>query len=75
LFSEEDILMPNGNMIRPDRVIRQQDSLVVVDYKTGKKDDKHIIQVNSYCEALRQMGYPVVKGAIIYTEDKEVNYV
>lgn len=75
LFSEEDILMPDGNMIRPDRVIRQQDSLVVVDYKTGKKDDKHIIQVNSYCEALRQMGYPVVKGAIIYTEDKEVNYV
>ncbi|MCZ2472175.1 UvrD-helicase domain-containing protein [Aquirufa ecclesiirivi] len=74
-ISEEDILLPNGNMIRPDRVIKQNQTLIVVDYKTGKKKDSHQSQVNSYCEALRQMGYPEVKGAIIYTMDKAVEYV
>ncbi|CAM4326104.1 hypothetical protein EWU23_01250 [Cytophagaceae bacterium 50C-KIRBA] len=74
-LSEEDILLPDGNAIRPDRVIKQNESLIVVDYKTGKKEEKHINQVNSYCDALRQMGYPKVKGAIIYTVDKVVKYV
>ncbi|MHA8086400.1 UvrD-helicase domain-containing protein [Aquirufa sp. Wall-65K1] len=74
-FSEEDILLPDGNVIRPDRVVKRNDALMVVDYKTGKKDVKHIEQVNTYCEALRKMGHSDVKGVIIYTEDKEVNYV
>ncbi|MHA8098633.1 UvrD-helicase domain-containing protein [Aquirufa aurantiipilula] len=74
-ISEEDILLPDGNVIRPDRVIKKKESLIVVDYKTGKKEEKHLTQVNSYCEALRKMGYVDVQGAIIYTVNKEVTYV
>lgn len=74
-ISEEDILLPDGNIIRPDRVVKKKDSLIVVDYKTGKIKDEHLNQVNAYCGALRKMGYADVKGAIIYTMNKEVIYV
>jgi ATP-dependent helicase/nuclease subunit A len=75
LFAEQDILCPNGQIIRPDRVVYLNNTTFVVDFKTGKKSDQHILQVDEYVAVLVTMGYEHVKGVIIYLESQEIVYV
>jgi len=39
LFLERDILCPDGEVVRPDRVIQQNDTTIIIDFKTGKVDE------------------------------------
>jgi CRISPR/Cas system-associated exonuclease Cas4 (RecB family) len=75
LFAEQDILCPNGQIIRPDRVVQLLNTIWVIDFKTGNKSDKHIKQVKEYVSVLELMGYIEVKGVIIYLENQETLYV
>jgi len=75
LFSEQDILCPNGKIIRPDRVVIINDTTWVVDFKTGNKSDLHKIQILNYISVLEQMGNINVKGVLIYLESQETIYV
>lgn len=75
LFTEQDILCPNGKVIRPDRVVKINDITWVVDFKTGNKSDKHKEQIQEYMAVLDQMGYVNVKGVLIYLESQETIYV
>ena len=75
LFAEQDILCPNGQIIRPDRVVKLLNTIWVIDFKTGNKSDKHIKQVKEYVSVLELMGYMEVKGVIIYLENQETLYV
>lgn len=54
---ERDIITPRGDVIRPDRVIRRDDTFIIVDYKTGKQEDQHQAQIKRYAEVLADM-YP-----------------
>ncbi|MBQ0016548.1 MAG: hypothetical protein KBT04_06155, partial [Bacteroidales bacterium] len=56
----------DGQVKRPDRIIFNPDSTLVVDFKTGKEQPNHNQQVKEYCDAIRQMGYPHVRGFLIY---------
>ncbi|MGL1889906.1 MAG: UvrD-helicase domain-containing protein [Reichenbachiella sp.] len=70
--NESSILLTNGRMKRPDRVISQNDKAVVIDYKTGQKSSKHKEQVQEYKDLLVQMGYKEVIGYLIYFSEPEV---
>lgn len=56
--------------LRPDRIIRRPDGqILVIDYKTGKRDDKNYLRkLNSYIDRLRRV-FPdaPVAGRIWYT--------
>jgi ATP-dependent helicase/nuclease subunit A len=69
LWIERDILLPSGAILRPDRVMRKGDNLVVLDYKTGQANATHTIQVQQYATHLRQM-YPglQISGYLWYLE-------
>ncbi len=75
LFKERDILCPDGEFIRPDRVISQNDSTIIVDFKTGKPHDKHISQLKGYQAALVLMGFHNVKAVLIYIENQHIEEV
>jgi ATP-dependent exoDNAse (exonuclease V) beta subunit len=76
VLNEHEIILPDGNIIKPDRVMVYDDSTVVVDYKFGKKHSKHYLpQVTSYMDALKSMGYPNVHGYIWYVFLDEVQEV
>lgn len=75
LFAEQDILCPNGEIIRPDRVVRFDEETIIIDFKTGKKSDNHHVQVKKYVSALQSMGYENSLGIIIYLESQEIVYV
>jgi ATP-dependent helicase/nuclease subunit A len=60
---------------RPDRVIRQEDKMVVIDFKFGKALPKYRRQVARYMELLRQMGHKQVEGYLWYVDEQQVEQV
>lgn len=66
LHRERNIIRPNGESKRPDRVMIKGDMAVVVDYKFGDENRAYARQIAAYMKELREMGYSVVKGYIWY---------
>ncbi|MCL2245521.1 MAG: UvrD-helicase domain-containing protein [Lentimicrobiaceae bacterium] len=66
VLNETSILFPDGNLLRPDRVVFLEDKVVVIDYKTGEPHASHKEQVDQYGEAIRKMGHENVEGHILY---------
>ena len=64
--NEAGIIGPDGQLLRPDRVMLRKGEAVVVDYKTGSERPEHRRQVASYMHALSQIGYPQVSGYVYY---------
>jgi ATP-dependent exoDNAse (exonuclease V) beta subunit len=65
-YNEKDILLNDSTVLRPDRVVIDGNKVIVIDYKTGKKDAKHKQQMTEYIEALRQMGYLHSEYHLVY---------
>ena len=58
----------NNEVIRPDRIVFTPECVWVIDYKTGRPKAEHNDQVLHYCDALRAMGHPTVKGYLLYLD-------
>ncbi|GAB4319875.1 MAG: UvrD-helicase domain-containing protein [Bacteroidales bacterium] len=74
-LEEPSILLPDGNIIRPDKIILYETETCVLEFKTGEKSDHHPEQVRGYLEALDRAGYPGLKGYIIYLHSPEPEVV
>ena len=75
VLNEHDILLKDGNLRRPDRVMICGNEAVVVDWKFGrKKRDEYNAQVGEYMHLIEQMGYKV-KGWLCYVNLKEIEQV
>ena len=71
--TEAEILLPDGSIVRPDRVVFDNEQTVVIDYKFGKKiTENHKQQVRQYMGFLSKMGYSSVKGFLWYVTVDEV---
>ena len=72
--NESSIISIKGDTYRPDRVVKDGNTLKVIDYKfvedieasRASSEWKYIKQVGGYMSLYRQMGWPDVKGAIWY---------
>jgi ATP-dependent exoDNAse (exonuclease V) beta subunit len=71
VFNEYEIVKKDKTILIPDRIIYNGDSVVILDYKTGKYIDSHISQINGYAEVLSEMKYKIDKKILIYI-DKDV---
>ncbi len=72
IVNECDLCDEQGMLHRPDRVLIQGDSAIVIDFKTGKQDDKYHHQVKEYCRLLEATGISNLSGYLLYTTDKEI---
>jgi ATP-dependent exoDNAse (exonuclease V) beta subunit len=70
--NESSILLSNGKMKRPDRVIVKEHKAIIIDYKTGEKSSGHIRQVEEYKTILGSMGYKNVEGYLLYMSASEL---
>lgn len=66
VFNEKDILIPQGSYVRPDRVVKNDDGWVIIDYKTGKHQPHHEKQIIRYAEVLGQMTHQTSKCFLVY---------
>ena len=72
VLSERDLILMDGEVLRPDRVIIRDNNATVIDFKTGKREKKHLDQVIRYAEILRTMNYTSVNAKIIYLAERLV---
>lgn len=70
IFNEQDILLPSGLSIRPDRInINEINQATLIDYKTGVKKNSHKIQITDYGSVIEAMGFEVIKKLIVYLNE------
>ncbi len=79
LYNECTILSvdKDGSILdrRPDRVMRDGDRIVVIDFKFGREDSKYADQVRIYMNLLRHMGNKDVKGYLWYVKEHKITEV
>ena len=63
--------MQDGKTYIPDRLIFNDDKTIVVDYKTGVRENHHINQITNYANALSEIGYKNIEKVLIYTSEKD----
>jgi hypothetical protein len=67
IYNEKDILTSQGEIVRPDRmVIDNNNQAVILDYKTGAEDIKHKKQLQTYQDVLEDMNFEVIKKILVY---------
>ena len=67
--TECDLLTTDGKTFRPDRVVYLNNSVKVIDFKTGKFSEKHKEQLSNYVQLLQQVETQKVTGSLIYIKD------
>ncbi|MCX7546511.1 UvrD-helicase domain-containing protein [Xanthomarina sp. F1114] len=70
VYNERDIIAKSGGMYRPDRLVFENEkNVVLIDYKTGAIDRKHINQLEEYESILTEMNIKVRKKILVYIND------
>ncbi len=72
ILIEKDIITPNG-VVRPDRMnLHADNSITLLDYKTGEPRESHKIQMKGYTEAVQAMGYSIRNAYLVYVKPEEI---
>ena len=69
VFNERDILMADGSIERPDKVVLKDTGVTIIDYKTGVKDSRYKLQIEEYASAYLNMGYTIEHKIIVYINE------
>ena len=72
VLNEISLIDSDGHIYRPDRVIRNADRVVIVDYKFGEQDARYHRQLKKYADIWRKMGYDDVKSCLWYVRTGEI---
>jgi hypothetical protein len=78
VFRECSIILPDGSVLRPDRVLVKGSQAIVIDYKFGEfvpDNRQYHRQVRRYMQLLSDMGYETVTGYLWYVKEAAVEQV
>ena len=71
VLNERSILLPSGKLFIPDKVMVRENDVVVLDFKTGKKESKHEKQVRNYKKNLEDIFNQKIIPMLYYTKSNE----
>ncbi len=74
-MNERDIILPDGSLYRPDKVILKENSTIIIDYKSGSSKAEHKEQINVYGDILGRMGYKNIEKYLYYINDKKIEAI
>lgn len=72
VLNETSLIDTDGQVYRPDRVIRTADGVIIIDYKFGEHYRKYEHQMNRYADLWRRMGYQNVTAFLWYVHTGEI---
>lgn len=73
--TERELLLPDGQILRPDRVLIKNNQAIIIDYKTGARDQKHEDQVTHYARVLESIGYSPVEKYLLYINELSIQKI
>ncbi|REC78022.1 DNA helicase UvrD [Chryseobacterium elymi] len=69
VINEKDIMISErgqSHIFRPDRILKNEEGYVIVDFKTGEETEKNERQIENYKHILESLGRKVLKTQLIY---------
>jgi ATP-dependent exoDNAse (exonuclease V) beta subunit len=72
VLNEVSIIDTDGQVYRPDRVVKDGGKVIIVDYKFGEHYRKYEHQMNRYADLWRRMGYADVSAYLWYVHTGEI---
>ncbi|MCV2486744.1 UvrD-helicase domain-containing protein [Flavobacterium sp. SH_e] len=67
VLNEQTIVQKEGRILKPDRVVfLENKQAYLLDYKTGAVNAKYQQQIQEYQDAIEDLGYKVLKKALVY---------
>ena len=69
VMNECGILMPDGKLLRPDRIVIKNNIATIIDYKTGSLSEHHNDQILGYINLMKDMGYTNTQAYLVYLEN------
>ncbi|MFW0736487.1 UvrD-helicase domain-containing protein [Flavobacterium sp. T12S277] len=67
VLNEQTIVQKEGRILKPDRIVLTTNKeAYLLDYKTGAINPKYTRQIQEYQEAIEDLGYKVLKKALVY---------
>ena len=71
VLNEQVIIQKTSSIVKPDRILLKQNQTVyLLDYKTGVHQSKYELQLENYQNALEEMDFKVEKKALVYIGEK-----
>jgi ATP-dependent exoDNAse (exonuclease V) beta subunit len=68
-LTEQEIILPDGSSLRPDRIVKRSNGYLVVDFKTGAPRKEHHRQIRSYMNRISEVTNAPCDGYILYTSE------
>jgi hypothetical protein len=72
IMNEVSLIDTDGQIYRPDRVVKSGDRVIIIDYKFGEHYRKYEHQMKKYAELWFRMGYPDVSAFLWYVQTGDV---
>jgi len=69
VYNERDMVNSQGKLKRPDRMIILNDTIIIIDYKTGHPKEKDKEQVMEYMQMAEQFLKKSTKGYLVYLHE------
>lgn len=67
VYNEQLILQKSTKMMIPDRIVmKPNNEVLLLDYKTGKYEEKHKFQLENYKDVLEKMNLKVISKVLVY---------
>ncbi|MDR7372693.1 UvrD-helicase domain-containing protein [Flavobacterium aquidurense] len=67
VLTEQTIVQKEGRILKPDRIVlTENQEAYLLDYKTGAINSKYAQQIQEYQDAIEDLGYKVLKRALVY---------
>ena len=71
-LNEASIIDRKGKVFRPDKLIFHEDTLQIIDFKTGEINESHREQLDNYGQLMSEMGYENIRKHILYFSTEEL---
>ncbi|ATA73288.1 DNA helicase UvrD [Capnocytophaga sp. H4358] len=73
-YIEREFVDSNGNYFRPDRIAysTEEKIAVIIDYKTGKPNEKDVQQMSYYANNLSLLGWNITQKILVYLNTSEI---
>ncbi|RZP06298.1 MAG: hypothetical protein EVA42_03905 [Flavobacteriales bacterium] len=71
VLCEKEIFSNDGRIFKPDRIVFDKNQVAtVIDYKTGQKSRRDVLQIENYKKLLQKMGYKVRETILVYVNNQ-----
>ena len=74
VLTEREILTDSGQIVIPDRLVFDGKKVSIIDYKTGKPNKNHQLQIDNYALVLHKLNFEVLDKILVYI-DEEITVV